>query len=182
MAFNINDMRARLALGGARPAFFQVAITNPVDQSGDLIAPFMIKTASLPESTLGVVKVPYFGREINLPGTRKFSEWNVQIINDEDYPVRDALETWSNAINSLEGNLNTLGASPLLYKSQATVTHFSKTGAPLRVYQFNGIWPSSIGAVDLSWDNGDSIMEFSCTFQYDSYYVVGGSTGNGGGF
>ena len=35
MAFNINEIRSQLALGGARPTLFQVNITNPANSSGD---------------------------------------------------------------------------------------------------------------------------------------------------
>ena len=72
-------------------------------------------------------------------------------------------------------------AAPLLYKSTAEVTQFSKTGVPIRVYKFNGIYPSSISAIDLNWGDTDSIEEFQVTFQYDWWQVSGGITGQGGG-
>lgn len=182
MAFNINEIKANLVQGGARPALFQVAITNPVDPIADLRTPFMIKASRLPEWEVGVIKVPYFGREINLAGTRKIGEWEVTVICDEDYAIRNAFERWSNAINSLEGNITQLGSgSPLLYKSQATITQYSKDGGPIRVYQFNGMWPSSISAMEMGWERGDEILEFSVTFQIDSYQVLDGPTGNAGG-
>ena len=182
MAFNINEMRSQLALGGARASLFQVQITNPVNSIADLKAPFMIKAAAIPASSLGLIEVPFFGRKIKVAGDRIFAEWQVTIINDEDFLVRNALEEWSNSINTMEGNVSQAGsASPLLYKSQAEITQFSKTGAPVRVYKLHGIWPSEIGQVDMSWENADQIQEFPCTFQYDWHEVSGGVTGNAGG-
>jgi len=182
MAFNINEIRSQLTLGGARQSLFQVTIQNPANAIADIKVPFMVRTAQIPSSDLGVIEVPYFGRKIRLAGDRTFGDWTVTIINDEDFLIRNAMEEWSNKINSLQGNLRTFGAaSPLLYKANAQVTQFSKTGVPIRVYQFNGIFPSSIAPIDLDWSATDQIEEFTVQFQYDWWNVSGGVTGQAGG-
>ena len=182
MAFNINEMRSQLVYGGARQNLFQVQILNPANSSGDLKTPFMVQAAQIPASDLGVIPVFYFGRQMKLAGDRTFGEWTVNIINDEDFLIRNAMEEWSNKINSLEGNLRSFGSgSPLLYKSNAKVTQFSKTGVPIREYTFYGIYPADIQAIDLDWDATDRIEEFRVTFLYDYWEVTGGVTGNAGG-
>lgn len=182
MAFNVNEIRSQLTLGGARQSLFQVTIQNPANSVADIKIPFMVRTAQIPSSDLGIIEVPYFGRRIKLAGDRVFGDWTVTVINDEDFLIRNALEEWSNKINSLQGNLRTFGAaSPLLYKANAQVTQFSKTGVPIRTYQFNGIFPSSIAPIDLDWSATDQIEEFGVTFQYDWWEVSGGITGNAGG-
>ena len=182
MAFNVNEIRSQLTLGGARQSLFQVTIQNPANAIADIKVPFMVRTAQIPSSDLGVIEVPYFGRKIRLAGDRTFGDWTVTIINDEDFLIRNAMEEWSNKINSLQGNLRTFGAaSPLLYKANAQVTQFSKTGVPIRVYQFNGIFPSAIAPIDLDWSATDQIEEFTVTFQYDWWNVSGGVTGQAGG-
>lgn len=182
MAFNINDVRAEMALGGARPSLFQVQITNPVDQTGDLKLPFMARAASLPSFQTGTVPVSYFGRQIKLAGVRTYDPWTITVYNDEDFLVRNAMEGWNNALNTLEGNILNFGnANPNNYKSQATVTQYGKTGNILRVYQFKGIWPSAVSAIDLDWSNGDAMEEFQVTFNFDDLAVVAGITGNAGG-
>lgn len=182
MAFNINEMRATMGLGGARPSLFQVQITNPVDPSGDQQLPFFCRSSQLPAFTVGTVPVFYFGRQIKLPGVRSYDPWTVTIYNDEDFLVRNALEGWNNALNTLEGNLlNFPSAAPTNYKSQATVTQFGKTGNVLRVYQFKGIWPAQVSPIELDWGQGDAIQEFQVTFNFDDFAVVGGQTGTAGG-
>jgi hypothetical protein len=179
MTFNINDMRSQLVYGGAKSTLFQVNITNPVNPVGDIKIPFMVQAASLPESQIGAFEVPYFGRKIKMAGDRTFSPWTVTVINDEDFAVRNALEEWSNSINSHTGNLRLFGsASASQYKSQAQVTQYSKTGQPIRVYNFNGLFPTDITAIGLDWSNVNSYETFQVTFQYDWWDVVGGSTGN----
>lgn len=182
MAFNINDIRSQLTLGGARGSLFQVTISNPANPVADFKTPFMVRATQIPASTLGVIEVPYFGRKVRLAGDRAFGDWSVVVMNDEDFLVRNAMEEWSNQINTLQGNLRGFGAaSPLLYKSTATVTQYSKTGVPIRTYTFNGIFPVEISPIELDWNATDSIEEFQITFGYDWWEVTGGITGDAGG-
>ena len=182
MAFDINEIRSQLTLGGARNSLFQVVIQNPVNGVADIKVPFMVKAAQIPASTLGLIEVPYFGRKIKLAGDRSFGDWTVTVINDEDFLVRNAMEQWSNYIQSFQTNLRIFGsASPSAYKAQAQVTQFSKTGVPIRTYTFNGIYPSEIAPIELDWNSTDTIEEFTVTFQYDWWEVSGGVTGNAGG-
>lgn len=182
MAFNINDMRAQLAGGGARPTLFQVQITNPANGAGDIKVPFMCKAAQLPASTLGSIPIGYFGRKIQIAGDRTFDPWTVTIMNDEDFLIRNAMEEWMNQINLHEQNVTGFGTSaPSVYKSQATVQQYGKDGNILREYKFNGIFPTAVGEISLDWDSVDTIEEFTVTFQYDWWNVSGGRTGVAGG-
>ena len=182
MAFNVNEIRSQLTLGGARQPLFQVVFNNPANSVADIKVPFMVKAAQIPASTLGTIQVPYYGRKIKLAGDRVFDAWTVTVINDEDFLIRNAMEQWSNQIQTHQGNLRSFGgASPSLYKAQAQVTQFSKTGVPIRTYNFNGIYPETISNIDVSWESTDAIEEFSVTFQYDYWEVSGGITGNAGG-
>lgn len=179
MAFNIQEIRSQLALGGARNSLFQVQIANPANGAGDIKVPFMVKAAQIPAATLGVVEVPYFGRKIKIAGDRTFAEWTVTIINDEDFLIRNAMEQWMHTINSHADNIREFGsASPLLYKSNAQITQFSKTGVPIREYTFNGMFPTEVSTIDMAWETTDAIEEFTVTFQYDFWEVSGGVTGN----
>lgn len=181
MAFNVNEFSGALKAGGARNALFQVQITNPINGVGDAITPFMVKSAEIPAASIAELTVPYFGRQIKLAGNRTFGTWAPTIINDEDFLIRNAMEQWSNAINSFQGNLNTAGGTaPTLYKANALVTQYSKTGEVLRVYDFIGIFPTEVSTISLGWDQ-DAIEEFTVTFAYDYWRVSGGSTGDAGG-
>jgi hypothetical protein len=170
MAFNINEFKSQLVGGGARPTLFQVQITNPVLPVADFKVPFMVKTAALPGSTLGSYVVPYFGRQVKYAGDRVFEDWPVTIINDEDFLIRNAMEAWSNAINSHDSNTRAL---PQSYKSNAIVTQYSKDGRALRTYVFEGMYPVAIDAIPLAWEQTDTIEEFGVTFQYDLWRVEG---------
>lgn len=182
MPFNIGNLRSNLVGGGARPTLFQVLITNPVNPAADFKIPFMVKAAALPSYTIGNIDVPYMGRVIKEAGDRTFEDWTVTVINDEDFLIRNAMESWQGAINRLRRNIrDTGGSSSLLYKSQASVQQFSKTGEVIREYQFDGIFPLTIASIPLSWETRDAIEEFEVTFAYDSFEVLPGTTGDAGG-
>jgi len=182
MAFNVNEIKAQLEYGGARPTLFQVQIINPVEPAGDLKTPFLVNAAQIPEATIGVIEIPYFGRKVKIAGDRTFAPWSVQIINDEDFLIRNAMETWQNAVNSLQGNLRTTGSSGASsYKSDAIVSQYGKTGDLVRQYKFVGIFPTLISNIQLSWEAVDEFERFDVEFQYDYWQVVDGITGNAGG-
>jgi len=170
-------MRSQLVYGGARQNLFQVRINNPANASGDLKTPFMVQAAQIPESTLGVIPVFYFGRQMKLAGDRTFGDWTVTVINDEDFLIRNAMEEWSNRINRLERNVRDINR----YKSNATVIQYAKDGTPIREYKFNGIFPSVISPIELDWASTDQIESFQVTFSYDYWTVSGGTTDRAGG-
>lgn len=177
MAFNINDFRSRLKYDGARNNLFEVQISSPVDGSFVSRSSFFVRSANLPASQIGFINVPYFGRFIKIPGDRVFPDWTVTVINDEDFSLRNSLEKWSNAMSNLRANLRSIQK----YTADAIVIQYSKTGAPLRTYKFNNIFPTAISEIPLDWSSTDAIEEFSVTFQYD-YWTIDGAGGVGAQF
>ena len=183
MAFDVSTFKDKMTGDGARPNLFKVSLTGATSYftSSGLEAEFFIRASSIPGATLGQVVVPYFGREVKFAGNRTFADWTATIINDEDMQIRNAMEEWSNTINGFQTNLRKFGASsPALYKSTAQVTQFSKTGTPVRVYNFVGIFPTEVSAIEMDWGT-DAVSEFTVTFTYDYWEVSGGITGNAGG-
>ena len=171
MAFNVTEFRANMIGDGARPNLFQVTLAFPtVAQNGTAASQkttFMAKSAQLPGSTVGTVPLYYFGRELKFAGNRTFTDWSLQIINDEDFTVRNALESWMNAINSHAGNVRNAGASgPSGYTVDATVNQYGKTGNIIKSYKFVGLFPLDLAPIDLDWGSNDTIEEYSATFAY----------------
>lgn len=171
MAFNINDFRAQLQYGGARPSLFEVDIFNPLNSTADAEIKFMCRAAAIPASTMSVINQSYFGRQVKMAGVRTFDPWTVTILNDEDMNIRNALEQWNTEINTLEGNVRTSGIGDALYKSTGLVRQFGKDGRVLREYEFNGLWCSDIAQMDLNWDT-DAVQEYTVTFQYDYWQLT----------
>lgn len=171
MAFSVTEFRSNMVGDGARPNLFQVSLTFPTIAQNSTLAgqktSFMAKSSQLPGSSVGSVPVYYFGRELKFAGNRTFPDWTLQIINDEDFVIRNSLENWMNAINSHETNIrDTRAGSPSGYISDAFVTQYGKTGPVLKKYNFVGLFPIDISPIELDWGSNDSIEEYSVTFAY----------------
>ena len=171
MAFNVNQFRSTLTGDGARPNLFSVSLVFPTTVDGGQAAgqkvTFMAKTAQLPGSTVGTVPVYYFGRELKFAGNRTFQQWTLNIVNDEDFLIRNALESWMNALNSHAGNVRDVNAvTPSNYSVDATVTQFGKAGNVLKTYKFVGMFPVDVAPIDLDWGTNDTIEEYSATFAF----------------
>jgi hypothetical protein len=161
---------------GARPNLFEVTMNFPTfATSGNAQQKFtfMCKSSQLPGATIGSVPVNYFGRELKFAGNRTFTDWTVTIINDEDFLIRDAFEKWMHGINSHITNLRTpSGLRPLDYTRNAQVRQYGKTGGVIKTYNYIGIFPTDVAAIDLDWGSNDSIEEFSVTFAYQWWEQV----------
>ena len=171
MAFNVAEFRANMIGDGARPNLFSVSLTFPTIANNSTAAgqkvTFMAKTAQLPGSTVGTVPVYYFGRELKFAGNRTFTDWTLTIINDEDFTIRNSIESWMNAINSHASNVrNPAALSNNGYTVDATVTQYGKTGGELKKYKFVGLFPVDLAPIDLDWGSNDAIEEYQTTFAY----------------
>ena len=155
MAFSVNEFRSQMTGDGARPNLFEVSMPFPSFASpanAQTKLTFMCKTAQLPGSTVGVVPVNYFGRELKFVGNRTFADWTISVINDEDFIVRNAFERWMNGINSHNFNVrNPLALAPLGYSVDSEVTQFGKQGNTLKKYRFVGVYPTDITPIDVDW-------------------------------
>jgi hypothetical protein len=176
MAFSVNEFRSQMTGDGARPNLFEVSMPFPSFASpanAQTKLTFMCKTAQLPGSTVGVVPVNYFGRELKFVGNRTFADWTISIINDEDFVVRNAFERWMNGINSHNFNVrNPLALAPLGYSVDSEVTQFGKQGNILKKYRFVGVFPTDVTPIDVDWGSNDAIEEFSVTLSYQWWDAI----------
>tara|TARA_Y100000768_G_C23821192_1_gene606657 strand:- start:271 stop:858 length:588 start_codon:yes stop_codon:yes gene_type:complete len=180
MANTLTDFKKALNMGGARPNLFEVVIPDfPGNDSiakGDGAADFnmLVKGAQLPESTVGLVEVPFRGRTFKVAGDRTFAPWSITVINDVDFKIRTAMETWAQTVAQYADGSG--ATNPGDYMRPATVTQLkrgkSETGgvdgsglSRSKSYNFFDIWPTSISAIDLSYDSSDVIEEFTVEFQ-----------------
>ena len=171
MAFNVAEFRANMIGDGARPNLFSVSLVFPTIIPNSTAAgqktTFMAKAAQLPGSSIGTVPVFYFGREMKFPGNRTFADWTLTIINDEDFVIRNGIESWMNAINSHTTNVRDNNAvNSTGYSVDANVIQYGKNGEELKRYNFVGVFPLDVAPIDLDWGSNDTIEEFSVTFAY----------------
>ena len=188
----LSDFKSRLEGGGARNNLFEVTIPSFPEAAEDFWGQgddesntkfsFLCKAAQLPASTIASIPVPFRGRELKVAGDRTFDPWTVTIINDEDFGLRTSFEAWMNKLSKL--NDATGVTNPTSYMTNAYVKQlgrgaekFARTNAGgesavLRTYKFYDIFPTSVSAIDLSYDSTNTIEEFQVEFQVQ-YFTIG---------
>ena len=178
----IDAFKSKLVGGGARPNLFEVELQWPsfltgLDDDVQEMARFMVKAANLPASNITPIDVPFRGRNLKIAGDRTFDVWTITIINDTDFMIRNAFERWMNAINKHD---NATGeVTPSEYQQDIFVNQIGRAqevegfklkpaDAPLpvlRKYKFHGVFPTNISAIELSYDQPDTIEEFTVDLQ-----------------
>jgi len=186
----ISNFKTAMSGGGARPNLFEVEITTlpeGIAWNANNFK-FMCKAAQLPGQTIASIDVPFRGRTFKVAGDRTIDAWTVTIINDENFEYRNAFESWTELIAKLDNNL---GATlPDAYMKNAkvyqlgrgsTASSTNNTGSAnvvLKEYEFVDIFPTSVAPIDLSYDSGDTIEEFTVEFQVQSIIVTGAGGAN----
>ena len=187
----ISDFKGALIGGGARPNLFEVELTTlPAGISWDSTNfSYMCKAATLPASNIANIDIPFRGRIFKVAGDRPIDPWTVTIINDEGFKLRNAFEEWADLIAKLDNNLG--ATDPEAYMVSAKVYQLGRGSTPnsksnsgtansvLKEYEFFNIWPSTVAAIDLSYDSTDTIEEFTVDFQVQSYKFNGAGGPNG---
>ena len=187
----ISNFKAALIGGGARSNLFEVELTTlPAGISWDADSfRYMAKAATLPASNIANIDVPFRGRIFKIAGDRTIDPWTVTIINDEGFKLRNAFEEWTDLIAKLDNNLG--ATDPSAYMVNAKVYQLGRGSSPssksntgdanavLKEYEFIDIFPTAVGAIDLSYDNTDAIEEFTVDFQVQSYSFAGAGGPNG---
>ena len=189
---SISDFKSALLGGGARPNLFEVELTtlpNGVTGWDAETFRFMCKASSLPAQNIAAIDIPFRGRIFKVAGDRTIDPWTVTVINDENFLLRNAFENWTQQIADLSTNI---GATlPESYMTNAKVYQLGRgsqvssenssgdRNVVLKEYEFVDIFPTNVSAIDLSYDTGDTIEEFTVEFQVQSLNLAGAGSPNG---
>ena len=171
----ISAFMSQLVGGGARPNLFEIDM------------------ATLPASNIAQIDVPFRGRIFKVAGDRTVEPWSITVINDENFLIRNAMEAWVEKMAKLSNNVGNV--NPNSYMVTADVYQLGRGSAPgttgntaiddgsensvLKAYKFLDIFPTSVSAIDLSYDSSDAIEEFTVEFQVNSFEVISNAEANG---
>lgn len=174
MTAAISDFLANFQGGGYRPNRFNVILTFPGAVPNALGAAtkfgFTCRSASIPQLTLGVAEVPYMGRMAKIPGDKVWDDWNVTVMVDMDFVVRDVFESWQDMILGFDSNVATNGMqNPTNCFATATVQALDRYDNVIKNYTASGIWPSSVGEMQLAYDDNNTVSSFDVTFSVNNW-------------
>jgi len=189
---NISQFKSKLIGGGARPNLFEVELTtlppNVVAGWDAEVFTFMCKAAALPAQNIANIDIPFRGRIFKVAGDRTIDTWTITVINDEDFRFRNAFESWTQQIADLDTNLGTTNPADYMVNAKvfqlgrgsekSSATSGGSENVVLKEYEFIDIFPTNVSAIDLSYDTGDTIEDFTVEFQVQSLRLNGAGNPN----
>lgn len=156
--------------GGTRPNRFRISGTSP---AGNIAIETHCMASTLPDSTLGVIPLPFRGRIYKFPGDRDYQPWNITILDDVgENDVYASLHAWSEIFNNHETNLAATRKHITQYSTDLTVSLLDhNSGTELRTFTLHHAWPISVGAVELNMATANAPITFPVQLAY-SYFTV----------
>lgn len=176
MTASINDFLANFQGGGARPNRYEVILTFPAAvpfaiDAGKKIQ-YTCKAATIPSTNLGVIDVPYKGRQLKVPGDKVWDDWQATILIDNDFLARKSFETWHNLINGFRTNVADVNfVNPANLYASAQVFAMDRSDRVIRTYQIDSMFPTMVSEVQLGYDQNDMVMEQQVTFAINGWYA-----------
>lgn len=171
---SINEFKQAIRAGLQRNNRFRVMVDFPNFATGQDTArqaSVLARTATTPESTLGVLELNYSGRQIPLPGDRQFNEWPVTFIGTQDWNIRDAFEVWQQNINGNESNSGL--AAPEDYSRDILFEMLDANDNVTAAYILRDAWPVTVTGGEADSGAQDAFQEFNVAFRYTLWQKVG---------
>ena len=179
---DINKFKSRLG-GGVYSSLFRIDTNSSIlsgEDKQDLA--FLCTAAQLPPSTLNEITVNHRGRQVYLPGFRTYEPWTITILNDEDMSIRTAFERYVDRIDGardhIADDVNFNIANNTALFSTWTVTQLDRQGKPIKAYELDACFPTSVSGIDLTAE-GNELTSFQVTLRYQYHRTTGLPSPNG---
>ena len=150
----------------ARQFQFRVVNLGPFD-ADDLL---YVQTATLPQKTVQNQTATFMGLDFNVPGSVKFdgsNSWQITFWCDEGINIRNKMENYIKTIFDIETSTGLYGVPTEI----ATMDLLGKNKETVRRYDFVGLYPISVGALEYNITSAGEIMTVQCTFAYQYWQL-----------
>ena len=156
---------------GIRPNLYTVTSSVGFELTED--EALLIKAAAMPSASLGVVTIPFKGREVKRAGDRTFTDWTISVLCDEANAIHEKFIEWSQTFMGLEDTTRGLSyAQWTVAPLSVALANNSSLGSDSpagRTVTLVDCWPSEVGTIDFSYDSTDAVAEFSVTIGFDHW-------------
>ena len=134
-----------------------------------------IKAADIPESSIGVITVPWMGRAIKFSGERTYVDWSIQIYesNNSIADLRRNFEIWMEAMdnrNTHNISYNVTADWEVWYNDVNQNDTVTNPAGFTRGIKLKNCFPVNIGTLQMDYDLADSFSVFPVTLGFD-YWV-----------
>ena len=196
MSFNVADFRSQIS----KTKFGSLALTNkfivritppPVVFSGigdsypnmpELS--FFCSTTNLPGKTIGTFdyKPIAYGQTNKMPLSRENDSLTTTFFGDSKYLIMNFFHRWLNFIIQDGGEVwNNRAYREIGYKEDYATTieiiGYDYDAAERITYTFYEAFPTQVGAVQMGWEQNDSVIQIPIEFTYDDMSIETSSVG-----
>ena len=127
-----------------------------------------VKSCSIPQDTITAIEGAYQGRTLKGVGVRTYDTWQMSLYLEDTHAWRRFFIEWQekccSAGDAISSSNNHKGTVNIVQLGAAMT---GKVG-----YKLIEAFPIEIGPVEMSWDNNDSVSEYTVTFAYNWHEVV----------
>ena len=157
--------------GGTRPNRFKITGTN---EAGELFFDTHCTAATLPESIVGIIPIPFRGRVYKFPGDRTYNEWNVTVLDDiGPTDTWNKFHDWSEQFNEHENNTSSTRRHITKYSRDLTVEMLDhNSDVVLRTVTLLNAWPVQVGPITLDMNAANQLGSFQVQIAYTHFLIV----------
>jgi len=150
---------------GARPYMFYFQPQFPSILKTRIVpdARFLVKTASLPSSSVEEILTPWQGFDYKTSGKRTYNDLTVTFNVDLKANVRKAFLEWQDLMLDPETNKHAL---PDDYFTNQDIVLLGLQFEPILAYKLHYAWPGEIGELALDYNAGGEFASFDITWKY----------------
>lgn len=170
--------------GGTRLNRFVVegSIKPGASDNANKVSPFHIRSATLPEASVGPIAINYRGRTVTYHGDRTYLPWEITILDDhaggqtDPENLHKMFHDWHDRINSHGGNRTTFpdgSTNPSSLWSKSWVVKQYEVNCdnalPGRTFTLFNVWPIAVGPLVLDMSQDNVLGSFAVTLMYSHY-------------
>ncbi|AIX13120.1 tail tube monomer [Erwinia phage vB_EamM-Bue1] len=165
----VSQFRAAIQNGGGvqRQHRWRVSLNFPTfvtDATTTQRVSLLAVTTNTPTGQLGEILVPWGGREIPMPGDRRFEALPITFINCVDNAPYNAFEVWQQYINGNENNRASADADE--YFRDVVLELLDSQDRVTKTFTLQGAWPMNLGQLELDMSAMDSYTQFTVDLRY----------------
>jgi len=165
--FDLNAFKSNFQ-GGARAYLFMYAPNTPTTVDS---YKYLVRSTSLPETTLEEIMVNWQGLDYKMSGKQTFTDWTITFNVDKTYNLRKDFEDWIGLAHQI-ADVHKYG-SPSEYMRDQTLILLDYDGSEISQFTLVDAWPKSVGPVTLDYSSQD-LAQFDVTFTYQYHKFVKG--------
>lgn len=133
------------------------------------------KAVSIPAFNIGKLEIKRMGERLFIPTKQDLGEIQMTILCDDNMSQRKFLQSWMKHL-VYDTDYNYYKKLDTVYSNTIEILQLDGNYNVVWGYEYNKVWPTSIGEIQYSHDSDTQITEFPATFCFSQCKVISNET------